>query len=57
MQEADQFRNVAVNLNQTIGKLDRVGGSKADAVDTIDRCNTTDQFGQIGYIASWVAPR
>lgn len=46
VQEAHQLRRIAINIDDVIGKLDRVAGGKANAVDTVDRRHQTQQIGK-----------
>ena len=48
VQMFDQLRDFGVGLDQAVGKLQRVGGGVADALDTVDRRNHTDQLGEVG---------
>jgi hypothetical protein len=57
VQEADQLRRIAVNLDDIVGELDGMAGGKADPVDTVDRRNQTQQIGKAAGGAVVVFPR
>ena len=44
MQEAHQFRRIAVDLDDVIGELNRVAGGEANAVDTVDGGDQAQQL-------------
>src|SRR5690606_950327 len=48
VQVADQLRYLGIDIDQRIGKLHRVTGGVADAVDTVDGADHDDQFRQVG---------
>ena len=58
VQEADQLRRIAVNLDDIVGELDGVAGGKADPVDTVDRRNQTQEIGKAtgGAVVVFPAP-
>ena len=51
MQVADQFGHRGIGINQVIGKLNRMAGGKANAVQTINRGDDMNQIGQAGRAA------
>ncbi|MNE39596.1 hypothetical protein D3C80_1335570 [compost metagenome] len=46
MQEAHQFRRIAIDIDDVIGKFNRMAGGETDAVDTIDSSHQTQQLGE-----------
>ncbi len=46
MQEANQLRRIAINLDDIVGKFDRMAGGKTNAIDTINAGNQTQQIGK-----------
>lgn len=51
MQEAHQFRRIAININDIVSKLNGVAGGKSYPIDTINRRNQTQQLGKTTDIA------
>src|SRR5690606_19233100 len=48
VQVLDQLRHFRVGANQAVGKLQRVRGGVADAVDAVDLGDNPDQIRQVG---------
>ncbi|VFT72641.1 Uncharacterised protein [Klebsiella aerogenes] len=46
VQEAHQFRRIAIDLDDIVGKFDRVAGGEANAIDAVDGGDQTQQIGK-----------
>ena len=46
VQETHQFWRIAINLDDIVGKFDRMAGGKANTIDPVDSGNQTQQIGK-----------
>ena len=46
MQEAHQLRRIAIDVDDVVGKFDRVAGGEANAVDAVDSGHQAQQIGK-----------
>lgn len=59
VQEAHQLRRIAINVDDIVGKFDRVAGGEANAVDAVDGGDRAQQVGKAagGAVVILTAPR